>query len=247
MNPRNAVLLFVWTCGLIAGCGQPQPCGCGSQGATSKPATASAPAGGDFRSSFSVPKANWTATGANPYFVLKPGHRLTLRSGADSLIITVLDETRLVDGVTTRVVEERETENGQLKEVSRNYFALDGSTGDLYYFGEEVDMYKDGKVASHEGAWLSGVNGAKFGLMLPGAPKVGDRYYQELAPKVAMDRGEVLSLSEEMTTPAGTFKNVLCTRDSSAIESGSEKKYFAPGVGLLKDGDFILTEVSPAK
>jgi hypothetical protein len=71
-----------------------------------------------------------------------------------------LNETKVVDGVETRVVEENESDKGKPVEISRNYFALDKQTGDVYYFGEDVDIYKDGKVSSHEGAWLAGVHGA---------------------------------------------------------------------------------------
>ena len=72
------------------------------------------------------------AAGANTYFILEPGYRLTLE-GTEAgkriqLVITVLDETRVVDGVTTRVVEERESENGRVIEISRNYFAFDPAT-----------------------------------------------------------------------------------------------------------------------
>lgn len=103
-------------------------------------------------------------------------------------------------------------------------------------------------AASHAGAWLSGVNGARFGLMMPGAPRVGDKFYQEVAPKVAMDRGEVVSLTDTLKTPAGEFKDVLVVKESSAVESGVEKKWHAAGVGLLKDGDFELAKVEkPAK
>ena len=94
-----------------------------------------------------------------------------------------------------------------------------------------------------EVAWLSGVNGAKFGLLVPGAPRVGDRYYQESAPKVAMDRAEVLSVGAEVKVPAGVFKNCLHTKESSALESGSEDKFYAPGVGLIKDADFALVKI----
>src|SRR5947207_1061918 len=80
------------------------------------------------------------------------------------------------DGVTTRVVEEREEAGGSPKEVSRNYFAIDRRTGDVYYFGEDVDVYKGGKVASHPGGWHSGLQGARFGLFIPSAPKAGDRF-----------------------------------------------------------------------
>jgi hypothetical protein len=87
------------------------------------------------------------------------------------------------------------------------------------------------------------VNGARPGLMMPGKPKVGDRYYQEVAPGVALDRAEVLSLTEKVKVPAGTFKNCLKTRESSALEKGTEEKLYAPGVGLLKDGGFKLTKI----
>jgi hypothetical protein len=147
----------------------------------------------------------------------------------------------------TRIVEERETEGGQLAEVSRNYFAIDKTTGDVYYFGEDVDEYKNGKVTGHEGAWLSGVNGARFGLMVPAKPKVGDRYYQEIAPKVAMDRAEVLGISEQVKVPAGVFANCLHTKESSGIESGSEDKWYAPDVGLIKDADFVLAKIEKGK
>jgi hypothetical protein len=200
-----------------------------------------------WRDSFAVDKANLANTGRNAYMILEPGYRLIMEKGKDTLIITVLNETKLVDGVVTRVVEERETEGGPLAEVSRNYFAIDKTTSDIYYFGEDVDTYKNGKVTGHEGAWLAGVNGAKFGLMMPGKPKVGERYYQEIAPKIAMDRAQIISLTETAKVPAGPFNNVLHTRESSAIESGSEDKWYAPNVGLIKDSDFVLAKIEKGK
>lgn len=200
-----------------------------------------------FRATFSVDKAKLSHTGKGTYWILEPGYKLHLQAGKNTLVVSVLEETKLVDGVMTRVVEERETEGGQLAEVSRNYFAIDNATGDVYYFGEDVDEYKNGKVTGHEGAWLSGVNGAKFGLIIPGAPKAGDRYYQESAPKVAMDRAEVVSVTEEVKVPAGAFKNCLHTKETSALESGTEDKYYAPGVGIIKDADFALVKIEKGK
>ena len=192
-------------------------------------------------------KAKLSNTGRGTYFILEPGYTLHFQSGKDTLVISVLEETKVVDGVTTRVVEERETEGGQLVEISRNYFAVDNATGDVYYFGEDVDDYKNGRVTGHEGAWLSGVNGARFGLLVPGAPTVGDRYYQESAPKVAMDRAEVVAVNAEVKVPAGVFRNCLHTKESSALESGSEDKFYAPGVGLIKDADFVLVKIEKGK
>ena len=196
---------------------------------------------------FSVDKAHLVDTGKNPFFILTPGHRLFFEHGTETLVISVLDETRIVDGVKTRVVEERETKEGKLVEVSRNYFAMSRMTGDVYCFGEDVDTYKDGKVAGHGGSWLAGVNGAKFGLMMPGRPETGDKYYQEVALGVAMDRAEVVSLAEEFTTPAGTFEHCLRIRETSGLESGSEDKLYAPGVGLIKNGKMLLVRVEKSK
>lgn len=197
-----------------------------------------------FRDTFSVDKGALADRGSSTYMILKPGYRLILADGKDTLTITVLDETKIVDGVRTRIVEERETQGGRLEEVSRNYFAFDKATGDIYYFGEDVDMYDaNGRVKSHEGGWLSGVNGARFGLMMPGKPEVGDRYQQEIAPGVAMDRAQIVSLTETVKVPAGTFKDCLKTKESSALEKGVEAKLYAPGIGLLRDGGFELTKI----
>ncbi len=209
----------------------------------SKRAKASA-AQTQFQDTFNADKAAFLDRGSNTYMILEPGYKLVLVDGKDSLTITVLDETKVVDGVRTRIMEERETKGGKLEEVSRNYFAVDKAAGDIYYFGEDVDMYDTkGNITGHEGSWLSGVNGAHFGLMMPGQPKVGDRYYQEIAPGVALDRAEIVSLTEKVKVPAGTFKDCLKTRESSGIEKGVEEKLFAPGVGLLRDGGFKLAKI----
>ena len=190
---------------------------------------------------FSAEKADLVATGRNPYFILEPGYFLVLEGDTEQLKITVLEETRKVDGVETRVVEERGTKNGKLEEVARNYFAISKRTNSVFYLGEEVDNYKNGKVVDHEGSWLAGVKGAKFGLLMPGTPLLKARYYQEVAPGAAMDRAEILSTVETVATPAGTFRNCLKVEESTPLEPGKkEYKYYAPGVGLVQDGALKL-------
>jgi hypothetical protein len=184
-----------------------------------------------------------TSIGRNPYFILEPGYVLVLEAGNKRLTITVLNETRRIDNVETRIVEERETDNGRPVEISRNYFAISKRTNNVYYFGEEVDIYKGGKVSSHEGAWMAGVNGAHFGLAMPGTPALKARYYQEVAAGVAMDRAEIISLGESLSTPAGVFRDVLKVVETSPLERGAaEAKYYAPAVGLLQDGSLKLVK-----
>lgn len=198
----------------------------------------------DFTGTFKVDRAILGNVGANPYFILEPGYRLHYKcNDGATLTITVSDEIKLVDGVQTRVVEEREEKDGKPTEISRNYFAIDKKTKDVYYFGEDVDEYKDGKIASHPGTWLSGVKGAKFGLMMPGKPKVGDKFQQEVAPNVAMDRYEIVAVDAKVKTPAGTFKNCVRTKEGSSLEPGTSEKLYAPGVGLIKDGETVLVKI----
>ena len=197
---------------------------------------------------FDVPRERLASAGANPYFILEPGYVLTFEGDSKgrkaALVITVLDETKTVEGVETRIVEERETMDGKPVEVSRNYLAIDKQTKDVYYFGEDVDDYdKSGKVVGHGGAWHAGKDGARFGLIMPGEPKVGQKYYQEIAPKRAMDRAEVIGLDETVKVPAGEFSKCLKTRETTPLEPDErEHKYYAPGVGLLIDGNLKLVK-----
>jgi hypothetical protein len=193
--------------------------------------------------SFGVEKGELANRGENPYFILEPGYVLVLAAGDERLVITVLDETRTVDGVETRIVEERETKGGRIVEISRNFYAISRRTNSIFYFGEEVDIYKDGRIVAHEGAWESGKAGARFGLMMPGQVLLKARYYQEIAPGVAMDRAEVVALDEPLKTPAGAFKACLKIAESNPVEGGGkEYKIYAPGIGLVRDGALLLVE-----
>jgi hypothetical protein len=192
---------------------------------------------------FGISKCNMLTTGRNSYFILEPGFQLVLEGGDTKLQVTVLDETKTVGGITTRVVEEREWKDGELYEVAKNYFALCEGTNDVFYFGEDVDFYEKGKVVKHDGTWHAGVNGNQPGLIMPGTPKVGMKYYQEIAPKIAMDRAEIVSLTDTCKTPAGTFSKCMKVKETTPLEPlVSEYKYYAPGIGLVRDADLRLVK-----
>jgi hypothetical protein len=81
-----------------------------------------------FTDEFFLEDCNFLSTGSNKFFILEPDYQLVLnhekKSGKIELIIIVLNETKDVQDIETRVVEERETEGGELVEVSRNYYAI---------------------------------------------------------------------------------------------------------------------------
>lgn len=201
-------------------------------------------------------QCTFVTSGSNLYFPLWPGYS-TILEGEDEddeeqlveihSTVTVLTETEMVDGVETRVLEERESEDGELVEVSRNFVAICRQTGDLWYFGEDVDDYEDGEIVGHGGAWRAGVDGAVPGILMPANPISGARFQQELAPGVAEDRSEVLGIEDSFEVPAGTFENVLHTLDTNPLDEESEgdSKRYAPGVGLIQDEVQELVEIVP--
>ena len=202
---------------------------------------------GDWTQSFDIEKRDFATSGENLYFNLQPGYQLILEGNEDSqhvkLIISVLWETQKIGNVETRIVEERELVDGNLIEVSRNFFAIDRNSLDVFYFGEEVDIYKNGSIVGHGGAWRADESGNRAGMMMPGKIEIGARYYQEIAPGVAMDRAEIVNQQMILETPSGTFENCLKIEETTPLEpDAKEYKIYAPEIGLIKDGSLLLTE-----
>jgi hypothetical protein len=198
----------------------------------------------EFSSNLMQDSCTLITTGRNTYFILDPGYQLTLggihKNDTTLLVITVLNETKKIGGIETRVVEENESVNGKTIEISRNFFALCKQTNSIFYFGEEVDIYKDGKVVNHDGAWIAEGNN-KAGIALPGVFLLGSRYYQEIAPGIAMDRAEIISISETFQTPDGKYSNVLKIEETTPLEPNDiSYKLYAPGIGLVKDDNLVL-------
>ncbi len=189
----------------------------------------------DYKEEFNIAARKLSPTGESRYFILMPGYQVVLADKSTTLTFKVLNQTKLIGKVETRVVEEKEVVDGEVTEVARNFLAIDPQTGDVFHFGEEVDAYEKGKIVSHDGSWLAYKNGAKPGLLMPGNPKIGMKYYQEIAPGVVMDRAEVISVSRTVRTPAGEFRNCLLTEGSSKLDPNAvEFRFYAPGIGLVQ-------------
>lgn len=211
-----------------------------SKEVTAAAETAEAEEGKKWTQSFGEGSCTFSSAGRNRFFILEPGYQLVLQSTAETVAITVLNETKRIGTVETRIIEEREEQNGKLKEVSRNFFAICKEHGDVFYFGEEVDDYKDGKIVGHSGAWRADQQNSKAGIMMPGTVLLGARHYQEMAPN-AMDRAEIISDDVTMKTPAGKFESCIRVEETTALDLGEKcYKTYAPGVGLIQDEDLLL-------
>ena len=199
-------------------------------------------------SSFNLEDCNFSTTGTNPYFILQPGYQLVFAGVEDgdplNVTVTVSNETKVVgDGIATRVVEERtvNSETNDLKEITKDYFAICDKSNSVFYFGEDVNNYVDGKLVNHEGSWLHGSDNARAGLIMPGTILLGSRYYQEIAPDVALDKAETVSMNETVNVPAGSFRDVIKMIETSDLEPGiQEDNLHAYGIGQVMDNKLEL-------
>jgi hypothetical protein len=173
----------------------------------------------------------------NPYMTLIPGTTFTYESvteeGTEEDIVVVTNETKEILGVTATVVQDTVSLDGELIEDTFDWFAQD-KEGNVWYLGEDTKEYENGEVISTEGSWEAGVDGAEAGIVMLADPQVGDIYRQEWYPGHAEDAAEVVSLSEEVTVPYGTFTNCLQTREFSTIDPElNEYKYYCTAVGAV--------------
>jgi hypothetical protein len=220
---------------------------------------AGAAAGDGFTRQFPITACDFKPTGGNAYFRLKPGRQLYLSNlrcvqdkecdELDELWITMLPETKTITfdyagkprTVTARVMEEYETVDGELEEVSRNYVADCSPMHDVYYFGEDVE---DGDGHRLPDSWLAGRRGARPGILMPDrAFLLGSRYYQEFAEN-ARDRAEHTSMGIDVEVPAGVFHGCVEVTETTPLEPGEESfKTYCPNVGNVRDDDLELIAV----
>ena len=181
--------------------------------------------------------AEFTVAIDNPYWPMTPGTRWTYREteGAGQVkrvVVTVTDRTKMVaDGIVARVVHDVATTHGRPAEVTDDWYAQD-SAGNLWYLGEKTAEYENGRIASTEGSWEAGVDGAQPGVIMPARPQTGQAYRQEYYAGEAEDSAKVLSTDEQVQVPFGHFRAAILTKEVTPLEPDVvEYKLYAPNVG----------------
>jgi len=165
---------------------------------------------------------------------------------SEEVVRTKLQSTKqfTINGqvVQALIQEDDGYEDGQLFEVAKDYFVQDDA-GNVYYMGEDVDEYKNGKIIGHSGAWLYGVDTTKLGIIMPGQPKVGEKWMSEDIPNLnIVEHDSAVSTTATISVPAGTFHNCVETLEVVAKE-GKEHKWYCPSVGTVmeytSDTDYV--------
>jgi len=208
-----------------------------SSSATPASAPSLAPVHGTYAPT--IDPANFVATVDNPYWPLKPGttfHYEGVRGTTpqtDDEVVT--HQTKVILGVTCTVVRDTVSEHGAPVERTFDWYAQDRQ-GNVWYMGEDSLELKNGHFVKASDSWESGVNGAQPGIIVPANPQPGDAYRQEYYPPgQALDEARVLSLEGSIKVPYGQFNGVLVTSERSPLEPQTEQKYYAPGIGEVKE------------
>jgi hypothetical protein len=184
--------------------------------------------------------ANFSDSVTNEYFPLYPGTVYTYTAqtpdGAESIVVTVLADTKMVAGVKCTVVHDVVSMEGQVIEDTYDWYAQD-KDGNVWYMGEDVSNYENGKLVDKEGSFEAGIDGAKPGIIMFANPVLEMPYRQEYHCGVAEDWGKVVAKGQTITVPYGTFGNCIKTEDWNALEPDLpvEYKYYAPGIGVIKE------------
>jgi hypothetical protein len=185
----------------------------------------------------SIDPENFTHVVSNPYFPLVPGTTMTYleQDGREKREdqVAVTRQTKLIMAVKCLVVHDTVTLDGALLEETFEYYAQD-KQGAVWLFGESSREYKSFGRVDTSGSWEAAVKGAQPGIIMPGRPKVGDRYRQQFLANVAEDIGQITALNESVSVPFGTYGGCIRTREWSMLESGTSKKWYAKGVGLVR-------------
>jgi hypothetical protein len=184
--------------------------------------------------------ADFSADVTNPWFPLRPGLTYLYSGTKDGKkvldVFQVSAATRKIDGVVTRVVNDRLFLDGALEERTTDYYAQD-RCGNVWYFGEDTaTMDGNGKVADRSGSFHAGANGAQPGVYMQPRPQVGRWFRQEWYRGQAEDRYRALSTSASVTVRYGRFRNALRTEERTALEPGVvDNKYYVRGLGVVKE------------
>jgi hypothetical protein len=240
-------LAVVGACGAYATAGKDKSPGTSTKAASSTASTAAAAGsssqGGLPQGSEAVKldPADFSINIDNPYWPMSPGSKWvyseTDTEGTNQkVVVEVTDKTKMIaNGIEARVIRDTVSENGVPVEITDDWYAQD-KAGNIWYLGEYVTNYKDGKVVDHGGSFEAGVDGAQPGIAMPANPEPGLSYRQEYYKGKAEDKAAVITVGEEQVqVPFGYFnKDVLMTRDLVPTEPKvQELKFYARNVGPL--------------
>ena len=182
----------------------------------------------------------------NEWFPLKPGTRWVWRGSTEeeegrvphSIVFTITDLTKEINGVRTVVGWDRDFSDGELVETELIFLAQDKEEN-IWHLGQYSETFEEGEFVGGS-AWLAGFEGAKAGIWVKADPQLGKpAYSMGFAPPPYFwdDFAKTFKMGQRTCVPAGCYEDVLVTDEFEPGKPGAHQlKYYARGVGNVRTG-----------
>jgi hypothetical protein len=153
------------------------------------------------------------------------------------VVFTVTDLTKVINGVRTVVMWDRDINAGKLLEAELAFHAQDND-GNVWNLGEYPEEREEGRVTGAPDTWIAGLDDAKAGVLMRAHPRVGtSSYRQGWVPSIEFgDLAKVYKTGQRNCVPLDCYDDVLVTDETNPFETadGHQLKYYAPGVGNIR-------------
>jgi hypothetical protein len=188
---------------------------------------------------------------SNKWFPLAPGTQFVYVGKINQdgervehrVVFTVTDLTKAIDGVRNVVLYDLDYNAGELAEAELAFHAQD-DYGNVWNMGEYPEEYEAGKFTGAPDTWITGLAGARAGVIMRADPRVGaPNYLQGWAPAIDFsDTARVYRTGQRTCVPVDCYSNVLVTDEWNPSEPNAhQRKFYAPDVGNIR-ADFAGTE-----
>lgn len=179
----------------------------------------------------------------NPYHPLAPGTQWVYggstevgsRTVPHGIIVTITDVIREIDGVPTVAMLSESTDSGEIAQIGMDYMALD-KDGNVWILGGYDEDYEGGEYTNIDTAWLGPGEGQIVGILSPmDVTAHTPRWFIGQAPEEAGSVGEPVRVGVSECVSYGCFDDVLVVQEGNVGAPDNEDKYYAPGVGVIKN------------
>ncbi len=188
---------------------------------------------------------------SNQWFPLRPGTQFVYAGKINQdgervehrVVFTVTDLVKVIDGVRNVVLFDLDYNAGELAEAELAFHAQDDG-GNIWNMGEYPEEYEGGKFTGAPDTWITGLAGARAGVIMRADPRVGTaNYLQGWAPAIDFsDTARVYRTGQRTCVPVKCYSNVLVTDEWNPDEPAAhQQKFYAPGVGNIR-ADFAGTK-----
>jgi hypothetical protein len=151
--------------------------------------------------------------------------------------VSLLPDTRAIPlrgkPVDTAIVQYVAYLDGRIHEVALDWYAQ-ADDGSVWYFGEDVFNYEDGKIADTKGTWVAG-DQLPPAMIMPAEPRAGNVYRSENAPGIAFEQITVKKVDQQVAGPSGNISGAIEVTELH-MDNTTEEKTFAPGYGEFATG-----------